>query len=99
MVAIFLLRAGRQPQIRRGAPGGDEAGDPRAVQGRRSLRQRAGTGSAPAGRWRVHPALRLRAADAEREPLWQWREYDAEDSMRFYALRLHELGMIKKAPQ
>ena len=28
-------------------------------------------------------------------PYGQWREYDAEDSVRFYALRLHELGMIK----
>ena len=27
-----------------------------------------------------------------------WREYDAEDTMRFYALRLHELGMIKSSP-
>ena len=32
-------------------------------------------------------------------PYGNWREYDAEDSMRFYALRLHELGMIKKTPQ
>jgi len=28
-----------------------------------------------------------------------WREYDAEDTLRFYALRLHELGMIKSTPQ
>ena len=28
-----------------------------------------------------------------------WREYDAEDTLRFYALRLHEAGMIKSAPQ
>jgi NitT/TauT family transport system substrate-binding protein len=28
-----------------------------------------------------------------------WRDYDAEDSIRFYALRLHELGMIKSSPQ
>jgi len=28
-------------------------------------------------------------------PYGHWREYDAEDSVRFYALRLHELGMIK----
>jgi NitT/TauT family transport system substrate-binding protein len=29
----------------------------------------------------------------------RWREYDAEDTIRFYALRLHEAGMIKSAPQ
>jgi len=28
-----------------------------------------------------------------------WREYDPEDTLRFYALRLHELGMIKSTPQ
>jgi NitT/TauT family transport system substrate-binding protein len=27
-----------------------------------------------------------------------WREYDPEDSIRFWALRLNELGMIKKTP-
>jgi NitT/TauT family transport system substrate-binding protein len=31
-------------------------------------------------------------------PYGAWREYDAEDTVRFYALRLHELGMIKKTP-
>ena len=28
----------------------------------------------------------------------KWREYDAEDSIRFYSLRLREAGMIKSAP-
>ena len=28
----------------------------------------------------------------------RWREYDAEDTVRFYALRLYEAGMIKSAP-
>jgi NitT/TauT family transport system substrate-binding protein len=32
-------------------------------------------------------------------PYGAWREYDAEDTMRFYALRMHELGMIKSTPQ
>ena len=32
-------------------------------------------------------------------PYDKWREYDAEDTMRFYALRLHEAGMIKSSPQ
>jgi NitT/TauT family transport system substrate-binding protein len=31
-------------------------------------------------------------------PYDRWREYDPEDSMRFYALRLHEAGMIKSSP-
>ena len=32
-------------------------------------------------------------------PYGAWREYDAEDTLRFYALRLHELGMIKSSPK
>jgi NitT/TauT family transport system substrate-binding protein len=28
----------------------------------------------------------------------RWRDYDAEDTIRFYALRLHEAGMIKSSP-
>ena len=27
-----------------------------------------------------------------------WREYDPEDSVRFFSLRLNELGMVKKTP-
>ena len=29
----------------------------------------------------------------------KWRDYDAEDTLRFYALRLHEAGVIKSGPQ
>jgi NitT/TauT family transport system substrate-binding protein len=29
----------------------------------------------------------------------KWREYDPADTVRFYALRLHEAGMIKSTPQ
>jgi NitT/TauT family transport system substrate-binding protein len=32
-------------------------------------------------------------------PYAKWREYDPEDTVRFYALRLHEAGMIKMSPQ
>ena len=32
-------------------------------------------------------------------PYDKWREYDPEDTVRFYALRLHEAGMIKASPQ
>ncbi len=31
-------------------------------------------------------------------PYDRWREYDPEDTMRFYALRLHEAGMINSTP-
>jgi len=29
----------------------------------------------------------------------KWRDYDSEDTLRFYALRLHEAGLIKTSPQ
>jgi NitT/TauT family transport system substrate-binding protein len=32
-------------------------------------------------------------------PYGKWHEYDPEDTVRFYALRLHEAGMIKSNPQ
>jgi NitT/TauT family transport system substrate-binding protein len=32
-------------------------------------------------------------------PYGKWREYNPEDTVRFYALRLHEVGMIKSNPQ
>jgi NitT/TauT family transport system substrate-binding protein len=32
-------------------------------------------------------------------PYGRWREYDPEDAIRYYALRLHEIGMIKSTPR
>ena len=32
-------------------------------------------------------------------PYGRWRDYDAEDTVRYYALRMHEAGMIKTSPQ
>jgi NitT/TauT family transport system substrate-binding protein len=32
-------------------------------------------------------------------PYSRWREYDPEDTVRFYALRLHEAAMVKSSPQ
>ena len=32
-------------------------------------------------------------------PYDRWREYDPEDTIRFYALRLHEVGMVNSSPQ
>ena len=32
-------------------------------------------------------------------PYDKWRDYDPEDALSFYALRLHEVGMIKSTPQ
>jgi len=32
-------------------------------------------------------------------PYDKWREYDAEDTVRFYALRLHKWGFVKSSPR
>jgi NitT/TauT family transport system substrate-binding protein len=32
-------------------------------------------------------------------PYNRWRDYTPEDTIRFYALRLHEAGMIRSSPQ
>jgi len=32
-------------------------------------------------------------------PYGRWREFDPEDTLRFYSLRLREVGMIKSSPQ
>jgi NitT/TauT family transport system substrate-binding protein len=32
-------------------------------------------------------------------PYGKWRQYEPEDTVRFYALRLREAGMVKSAPQ
>jgi NitT/TauT family transport system substrate-binding protein len=40
------------------------------------------------------------ALEALRENIFdKWRDYDAEDTVRFYALRLHDVGFIKSNPQ
>ena len=31
-------------------------------------------------------------------PYTKWREYNSEDTVRFYSLRLREVGMIKSSP-
>ena len=32
-------------------------------------------------------------------PYNRWRQYDPEDTVRFYTLRLREAGMVKTTPQ
>jgi NitT/TauT family transport system substrate-binding protein len=32
-------------------------------------------------------------------PYNRWREYNPEDTVRFYSLRLREIGMLKNNPQ
>ena len=61
-----------------------------------------GTEPNRAARWIVDSGLTPRYDYALQTlsdiPYDKWREYDAEDTLRFYALRLHEAGMIKSSP-
>jgi NitT/TauT family transport system substrate-binding protein len=45
------------------------------------------------------PAYDYAAQTLSELPYGKWREYDAEDTLRFYALRLHEAELIKSSPQ
>ena len=40
----------------------------------------------------------MRCRRCKRSRTTKWREYDPEDTIRFYALRLREAGMIKSSP-
>ena len=99
MVAIFLLHARGESRVRSEASGRDQAGDASDLEGDGSLRERAGARRAAARRWRLHAAVRLCAADLNDVPYDRWREYDPEDTIRFYTLRMRDSGFIKSTPQ
>ena len=48
---------------------------------------------------RYTPRYEHALATLKELPYGRWRDYDAEDSVRFYALRLRDVGMIKSSPQ
>jgi NitT/TauT family transport system substrate-binding protein len=48
--------------------------------------------------WQTERAQDVRQAATE-IPYGRWRDYNAEETVRFYALRLHEAGMVKSSPQ
>ena len=70
----------------------------RHPQGRRLLRRRAGAGRATLVDAGFTERYDYALQTLTELPYASWREFDPEDSMRFYALRLHEVGMIKSSP-
>ena len=94
------MSAGNREYVRK-ISGRDEAGLAGDPQGGRSLRPASRRG------WRRASSIGgFTPARYEYEqqalsdmPYDKWREYNAEDTVRFYALRLHEAGMIKSSPQ
>ena len=99
MVAVFLLHAGRQHRVRPRYPIATKrvlravlkATDLCAAEPQRVARRLVDAGFTQ----RYAYALQT----LNEVPYNVWREFDPEDSMRFYALRLHEVGMIKSTPQ
>ena len=98
LVAVLLLHAGRQPGFRAAISDRDQAGAARHPQSHRHLRRRARAHGAAAGRAgsRTHYDYALQTLNDV--PYASGANYDPEDTMRFYALRLHEVGMIKSSP-
>jgi NitT/TauT family transport system substrate-binding protein len=68
-----------------------KAADLCATQPERAARMLVGRGFTP----RYDDALQT----LNDVPYDRWREYDPEDTIRYYALRLYELGAIKSTPQ
>ena len=100
MVAVFLLHAGRQPRTMsaniRWRPSACCAPSSRrpisAPPSRRGVARRIVDGG-------FTPRYDYALQTLSELPYDKWRDYDAEDTIRFYALRLHEAGMIKSSPQ
>ena len=92
MVAVFLLHAGRQHGIRRATP----VATKRVVRAMLKAADLCATEPERAARLLVDGGFTARydyALQTLNEiPYDKWREYDAEDTVRFYALRLHEAG-------
>jgi NitT/TauT family transport system substrate-binding protein len=70
-------------------------------RGTRVLASRHKTNARHGERFCVGSGWRRRrsAHDLKDLPDGKWREYVAEDTVRFYALRLHETGTIRTSPQ
>jgi hypothetical protein len=102
VVPILLLHGRRASGLRADASCRDQAGAAGDPEGRRHLYYCTTDPERAAGfiANRGYTGARDYAAPALREiPYARWHEYDPEDTVRFYALRLHEVGMLKSSPQ
>ena len=98
MVAVFLLHAGGFSGLPPGLPERDAFGaaavlkavDLCATDPAGTARSLAATGRVPRADY---------AAQTLTDNNYKWREFDPEDTIRWYALRLRETGLIKSTPQ
>ena len=99
VVAVFLLFCRRQPQFCAPPPPRDEAGAAGHPQGDDALSlepERAARFLVDHG---FAPQYDTMVQTLKDPPYHQWREYDSEDTVRFYALRLHEVGLVRSSPE
>ena len=94
----FCCMAGRQQGLRPRSSGRHQAFPARHPQGHRHLRRRAGAGRATLVDGGFAERYDYALQTLTEMPYASWREFDPEDSLRFFALRLHEVGMIKSSP-
>jgi hypothetical protein len=94
-----LLHARGEPRVCTKVSSGDETSSTRNHERERGMHFRAGAGCAASRGQRLYNALRVRPPGTQGAALFQVREYDPEDTVRFYALRLREAGMIRSTPQ
>jgi len=99
VVAVFLLHAGRQPDFVRNNP----VATKRALRAILKAADLCAADPERAARYLVDRGYTPRydyAVATMRDVVYdKWRDYDAEDTMRFYALRLYDLGFVKSVPQ
>ena len=100
VVAVFLLHAGRHADYVSRLSGRDQAGDAGHAQGRRSVRRRPAMRRRGAWSRAGSPTSYDYALQALNDVRYdRWRDFDPEDTVRFYALRMQETGLIKSSPQ
>ena len=99
MVAVFVLHARRKSEYVRNHP----VATKRVVRAILKATDLCATDPAGAARRLVDGGFTQRYDHAlqtlSENPYDKWRDYDAEDTIRFYALRLYEAGLIKSTPK
>ena len=100
MVAVLLLHDRGQPRVGEPASGRREArgaGDPHKGSELCAADPELGARAFLAQGFNFDPE---HARQALRElPFGRWRDYNPEETLRFYALRLREAEMVKSSPQ
>ncbi len=88
----FCCMVGRQPGVCPAQPDRDQAGAARDPQGSRHVCRRPRACCALPRREALRDALSDRPGGDEERDYTRWRDANPEDTLRFYALRLHEVG-------